>query len=157
MSQLVSACLVSLLSVYQETWLDCAKGGKTDSPLPHLFPAFQNWFGVLEPTLSPPQLWQKHNTSQLIICHLDWWKRQLHPTSTSEDLLSVITSSSEYWSQNKLRQVSFFGVLVNAHLSCFNNTLLPGREYSLGITVTSYITNPVLNKLHRREIKHKTL
>lgn len=119
----------------------------TDSPKTHLFPAFQNWFGISEPTPSPPLAETQCNASQLIICHFDWWKRQLHPTSTSQNLLLVITSKINWV---RIKTGSFFGVL-----SCSGKctikvlqkyvTLSPGREYSLGITVISYVPNPILN------------
>lgn len=86
----------SLLSVYQGNWLDCGEGG-TDSPILRLFPALQTWFGVLEPAPSLVLAEKPHIPVIIIIYHLDWWRRQLQPTSTSEDLLLVITFSLEYW------------------------------------------------------------
>lgn len=84
--------------------------GGTDYPVPHLFPAFQNWFGVLEATPSPALA---DNISQLITGYLDWWRRQLHLPSYSRGL--AFGKHLQFWKPNwtewGLRQVSFFGVL----------------------------------------------
>lgn len=66
--------------------------GGTDYPLPHLFPAFQNWFGVLEPTPSPALA---DNTYQLITGIWTGGGDSSIHLSIPEDLLLVSICSSE--------------------------------------------------------------
>lgn len=74
------------------------------------FPSIPEQFGVLELT---PSSALGDNTSQLITGYLDWWRRQLHPTSCSRGLAfgKYLQFWKPKWTEQGLRQVSVFGVL----------------------------------------------